>query len=175
MTVAALFVRSDSVYKSMPDVDCYDLERDALSWPGGCPVVAHPPCRAWGQLSHFAKPRPGERELSLWAIEQVRRWGGVLEHPYASRLWAESGCGSFGVRDRWGGVLLPVYQSFWGHPAPKKTCLYVVGPVPEIPWSLWLPPGRVDRLSQLLREHTPPKLARFLVDLARSCAVEVAA
>ena len=58
MTVAVLFVRSDSVYKQMADVDCYDIDRDARTWPGGCPVVAHPPCRAWGLLRQFAKPRP---------------------------------------------------------------------------------------------------------------------
>lgn len=42
-TVAALFVRADSIYKTMPDVDAWDIERDARRWPGGCPVVAHPP------------------------------------------------------------------------------------------------------------------------------------
>ena len=31
--------------------DCWDIERNALNWPGGNPIVAHPPCRAWGQLS----------------------------------------------------------------------------------------------------------------------------
>lgn len=46
LCVAALFCRSDSVYKSMPGVDVFDLERDALTWSGGSPVVAHPLCRA---------------------------------------------------------------------------------------------------------------------------------
>lgn len=173
--VAALFVRSDSVYKAMPGVDCYDLERDALSWPGGCPAVAHPPCRSWGQLAHMARPRPGEKELAPWAIERVREFGGVVEHPYSSRLWRAVGCLTFGVRDQWGGVLIPVYQSFWGHPAPKKTCFYVVGPVPDVPWSSWLPPGRVERQSKADRERTPVDLATWLVALAASSAVEVSA
>lgn len=43
-TVAALFVRADGNYKAMPGVDAWDMERDARLWPGGCPVVAHPPC-----------------------------------------------------------------------------------------------------------------------------------
>lgn len=42
-TVATLFVRSDSIYKSLPGVDAWDISRDARKWPGGCPVVAHPP------------------------------------------------------------------------------------------------------------------------------------
>lgn len=176
MTVAALFVRADSVYKSMPGVDCYDLDRDALSWPGGCPGVFHPPCRAWGQLSHLAKPRPGERELALWSMDKVREFGGVVEHPYASRLWDESGCLGFGIRDRFGGVLLPVFQSWWGHRALKKTCFYVVGPVPELPFVAFnRAETTVERMRQPERERTPPVLASWLVGVARSCAVEVAA
>ena len=75
--VAVLFASEDSAYKTLAGCDVYDIERDALTWPGGCPVVAHPPCRAWGQLRYWAKPRPGEKELALWAVEQVQRWGGA--------------------------------------------------------------------------------------------------
>lgn len=57
MRVSVLYTRSDSVYKTL-GVDCWDMERDARLFPGGNPIVAHPPCRAWGQLSHMAKPRP---------------------------------------------------------------------------------------------------------------------
>lgn len=89
--VAALFVRADSIYKTMPGVDAWDIERDARKWPGGCPVVAHPPCRAWGRLRQFAKPRPDEKDLAPWAVEKVRRWGGVLEHPANSSLWIACG------------------------------------------------------------------------------------
>jgi hypothetical protein len=51
MTVAVLFARSDSHYKALPGVDVWDSERDARKWLGGSPVVAHPPCRAWGALA----------------------------------------------------------------------------------------------------------------------------
>jgi hypothetical protein len=63
VAVSALFVRKDSIYKEL-GVDCWDAERNALNWPGGNPLIAHPPCRAWGQLSHWAKPLPGEKEGS---------------------------------------------------------------------------------------------------------------
>ncbi len=39
-TVAVLFARADSHYKALPGSDVWDAERDALRWPGGCPVVA---------------------------------------------------------------------------------------------------------------------------------------
>lgn len=167
--VAALFVRADNHYASL-GVDCYDANRDALTWQGGCPGIFHPPCRAWGQLSHMAKPRAGERELSLWAMSQVRRWGGVLEHPYASRLWTASGCIGFGVRDQFGGVLVPVLQSWFGHRAQKKTCLYIVGPVPDLTWCQDVATQTtVERMGKAERERTPSAFAVWLVELARSC------
>lgn len=74
--VAILFARQDSIYKTLPGVEVYDKERNAHTFQGGCPVVAHPPCRGWGRLRAFAKPEPGELDLAIWAIDQVRKWGG---------------------------------------------------------------------------------------------------
>ncbi|MWL55341.1 hypothetical protein GQL84_23735, partial [Escherichia coli] len=62
----------------MPECDVFDIERDARTFAGGMPVVAHPPCRAWGRLRKFAKPRPDEKALALFAVAQVRAFGGVL-------------------------------------------------------------------------------------------------
>lgn len=104
MSVAVLFARQDSIYKSLPGCDVWDIERDARKWPGGAPIVAHPPCRAWGRLRSFAKPRVGERELALWAVDQIRLHGGVLEHPAGSQLWQEKPLPEPGERDEWGGV-----------------------------------------------------------------------
>ncbi|WP_287802846.1 hypothetical protein, partial [Diaphorobacter sp.] len=159
--VAALFVRKVNHYAAL-GCDCYDFDRNALTWPGGAPGIFHPPCRSWGQLSHMAKPRPGERELALWAMAQVRRWGGVLEHPYASRLWRESGCSRFGIRDSHGGVLVPVMQSWFGHRAPKKTALYIVGPVPDLTWCQDKPTvTTVERMGRPERERTPKAFAAW--------------
>ena len=188
--IAALFVRADSIYKTLPGVDAWDIERDALCWPGGTPVVAHPPCRAWGGLRHFAKPRPGEKALALWAVEQVRRYGGVLEHPAASRLWPEAGLPEPGAGyDAHGGWTLVVDQDWWGHRAEKRTRLYIVGcaprDVPALPLRLEEPthvvspwrglrsgmPGYRPQLSKPEREHTPPEFAAWLADLARRCRV----
>lgn len=74
--VAALFVRRDSIYKTMPGVNAWDADRNARLWPGGCPVIAHPPCRQWGRLRQFAHGDDYEKSHGPWAANQVRRWGG---------------------------------------------------------------------------------------------------
>lgn len=179
--VSVLFARQDSVYKSMDGCDVWDIERDALNWHGGIPVVAHPPCRAWGRLRHFANPRPGERELALWAVDMVRRWGGVLEHPATSLLWKEKPLPRPGAVDEWGGYTVPVCQWWWGHRAEKATWLYICGVAPKnlppMPIKLGEPTHviqsrkRTDyrpHVSKAEREHTPPDFAAWLVAVARS-------
>lgn len=170
MNVAALFVRVDSHYKAMAGVDAYDETRDALTWPGGCPVVAHPPCRSWGRYRTVAKSKPGERELALWAVGMARRFGGVVEHPLSSGLWRAVGCLSPGVRDQFGGVLITVHQSWWGHRAEKATGFYVVGPVPALPELASLVDlVPVERMGRAERERTPIELASWLVEVAATC------
>jgi hypothetical protein len=181
--VAVLFARADSVYKTLPNVDAWDIERDARKWPGGCPVVAHPPCRAWGLLRQFAKPREDEKALAPWAVQHVRKWGGVLEHPAGSTLWPELGLPEPGAgRDAWGGWTLGIHQHDFGHRAEKATRLYIVGCEPRDTPDLPPPAGRATHcirptksyprlpsVTKAEREHTPETLARWLVDLAQRC------
>lgn len=184
VSVAVLFARADSNYKAMPGVDVWDAERDARRWPGGVPVVAHPPCRAWGTLRHMAKPRPDEKGLALFAIAQVRQFGGVLEHPVRSTLWPVAGLPAVGELDAWGGWTLPINQSDWGHRAEKGTLLYIVGCAPADVPPLPLVLGEASHVicsskrrkdggrpwvTVAEREHTPPELAAWLVELARRC------
>lgn len=195
MTVAVLFARADSVYKTLPGCDVWDIERDARRWPGGAPVVAHPPCRAWGQLRALANPRPDEKELAIWAVRQVRAFGGVLEHPRSSTLWPVMALPRPGRRDWWGGWTLPIYQSWWGHRAEKPTFLYIVGcepaNIPDLPIVLGDAhyvcgssgrrrdgsrlhkgdPGWSPEITKAEREHTPAALALWLSELARRCKV----
>lgn len=170
--VAVLFARPGSIYFELA-ADVYDRSRDARTYAGHLPVVAHPPCRAWGRLSHMAKPRHDERDLALWAVQQVRRCGGVLEHPAASRLWPEAGLPAPGLRDSLGGFTLPVLQSWWGHRAPKRTLLYICGirpgDVPPIPFELGEPAGRIELMGRAERERTPAPFASWLLDLASMC------
>lgn len=171
--VSVLFARSDSCYFDLVG-DVWDIERDARLYTGDNAVVCHPPCRGWGRLRHWAKPRPDEKALALFAVEQVRRCGGVLEHPWGSTLWHAVGLPHPGKVDAWGGWTLLVDQGWWGHAAPKPTYLYIVGvtreQVGDLPVQLRRSVGRTLELSPADRERTPPAFARFLVELAGKCA-----
>ena len=187
--VAVLFARADSHYKTLPNVEVYDMERDARTYDGPWPVVAHPPCRSWSVAKAFAKPQPGERDLAPWAVEQVRKWGGVLEHPKGSALWGHCNLPAPGKRDEFGGWTKPILQMWWGHRAEKPTLLYIVGiepgELPAFPLALGEAPrvlfnkrglrsgmpGFRTECTRAEREHTPPDLARWLVDLASRCRV----
>lgn len=194
-TVTVLFARADSVYKTLPGCDVWDIERDARRWPGGGAVVAHPPCRAWGQLRALANPRPDEKALALWAVDQVRRFGGVLEHPKKSTLWPVAGLPQPQERDAFGGWTLPIFQRWFGHRAEKPTLLYIVGcepqDMPEMPIVLGDAhyvcgasgrrrdgsrlhkgdPGWRPEITKQEREHTPPALAEWLCEVARRTTI----
>ena len=185
MTVAVLFARRDSNYKSMPVCDVWDEDRNATNYRGGHPVIAHPPCRAWGRLRGFANPAPGEKALALFAVDMVRQCGGVIEHPAWSSLWAAAGLPLPGEGvDQSGGWTLPVNQMWWGHRAEKPTWFYIVGvrpaKLPVLPITLGEAThvcggtrkrGALARpeISKAEREHTPPELCRWLVELAQLC------
>ena len=184
--VAVLFARKNSIYHSYPECDVYDKQRNALTYKGGLPIIAHPPCRAWGGLSHFAKPEEGEKELANWSIEQIRQHGGILEHPRTSRLWKEMNLPLGMQVDAYGGYSLSINQSWFGHLARKATLLYVCG-IPRgellpVCYSLDAPTHvvttskrksgfRLLELSDALREGTPPMLAEWLIENARRIGV----
>jgi hypothetical protein len=188
-TVAVLFARADSIYKTLPGCDVYDIERDARTWPGGAPVVAHPPCRLWGKLRTFAKAADPatERRLAIDAVGRVREFGGVIEHPAESTLWAVCGMPAPGrAPDRFNGWTAEVRQCDWGHKAEKLTWLYIVGchpdelpalPMRAEPTGVIKPQRGVPRdhrkiVTKAEREHTPPALAEWLVELARRTRME---
>lgn len=184
--VCVLFARRDSIYKSF-DVDVFDIDRDALNYQPGKAVVAHPPCRAWGQLSHFSNPRLGEKWLAVWSILQIRRNGGVLEHPRSSRLWKVMRLPMGNEIDEYGGYTLSVNQSWWGHKAQKSTLLYVCGcprkELPDMPISYDCVTQTVSsvvrkkrkdypykkRITKKEREATPVALAQWLINVAEKC------
>ncbi len=135
--IAALFVESDGVYFGLPDVDPWDEQRDARLYAGPWPVVAHPPCDRWGQLVNVNHARWGtpigeDGGCFDAALNAVRTWGGVLEHPANSIAFKRFGLPqptSHGWATRMSdpGVSAKVFQSAYGHVARKETWLYAVG------------------------------------------------
>ena len=183
--IAVLFARRDSIYFSLADCDVWDAARNALLWPGGVPCIAHPPCRLWGQLRQFSSAPAEEKDLGPWAIAQVRRWGGVVEHPASSGLWAATGCPTPAQgHDRYEGWTLGIHQYWFGHRACKPTWLYIVGcepsatpPVPLVLGEAMHVIGRKrpyakPEVSKREREATPPALAHWLVEVAHQCRKE---
>lgn len=164
--LVVLFGRKNSIYRQF-DLDVYDVLRDARTYSGDAPVIAHPPCRGWGRLRSFAKVSPGELDLAHFAVAAVRRCGGVLEHLAHSLLWSAAGLPSPGDRDSFGGFTFPILQSWFGHEAPKPTWLYFVGlspgDLPSLPFALGIPSGRVEFMSTAKREKTPIDLAAWLI------------
>jgi len=180
--VTALYVRKNSIYKELL-TDCYDVIRDARNYVGNNPVICHPPCRAWGNLSHMATPSPGEKELAILAIRQVRTYGGILEHPRRSKLWPDH-LPLPGQTDIFGGYTISIDQFWFGHSAKKETFLYIVGcSINDLP----VIPLRFDMIEKTIgscrksksvkrkevtkteREKTPDQMANWLIEVAEKC------
>ena len=172
-TVAVLCAARNSIYHEIPECDVYDADRDARTFDGSLPVIAHPPCRAWSAYcAHQAKPEPGEKELGLWCCQMVIRCGGILEQPAHSRLFAAGGLQhpGKGIADLW---TANVWQSWWGHPVSKNTWLcFSKIPQNTVEFPFRLHDQRGDRrkwqvMSQNQRSQTCESLARWMVKYAK--------
>ena len=81
--IAALHVESRGVYAGLPDVDLWDRDRDARTYAGPWPVVAHPPYARWGRSwGGHPTQQPllvlGDDEgCFAAALDAVRRHGGI--------------------------------------------------------------------------------------------------
>lgn len=145
MKVAALFVETNGAYFNLPDVDAWDVERDARNYRGQHPVVAHPPCSRWCRLAGLVEARWGHKRgedggMFASALANVRRCGGVLEHPAWSDAWKAFALPVPMRSGGWHGDALRgwscyVEQGRYGHVAKKATWLYAFGcDLPELKW-----------------------------------------
>lgn len=154
--VAALFVETDGAYFGLDQVDPWDIERDAKTYTGPWPVVAHPPCERWGRYWNGGPSARVRRELGddngcfEFALAAVRKWGGVLEHPEGSHAFKKyhipcppRGAGWIPCLD--GGFVCCVEQGHYGHKARKATWLYAYGV--ELPKLNWTPSEDKMRLD----------------------------
>lgn len=164
-TVAALYVERGGCYYGLPDVDPWDVERDARLYAGPYPVVAHPPCARWCQIAGLVEHRYGYRRgedagAFEAALSAVRRWGGVLEHPAYSKAWPTFGLPSPPRQGGWVSTLFEegwsahVEQVFYGHRARKATWLYAVNTrLPVLRWGR----GRGEAVVSDLWNRSKPR------------------
>ena len=198
MRVAALFVLADGPYSGLAQVDLWDESRDARLYDGPYPVVAHPPCARWGRYWHggpsarVRKIKGDDGGFFIAALEAVRRFGGVLEHPAASSAWkafdlkTPPRSGGWVSADFRGGWTCCVDQQYYGHRAQKATWLYAHGvALPSLHWGKSSGGARLDegfhsteerrriirtgicqRLSARQRLETPPAFRDLLLRIA---------
>jgi hypothetical protein len=174
--IAALYVQTGGCYYGLDGVDPWDKARDARQYTGPHPVVAHPPCERWGRYwgggPSVKVPRKMGDDGGCFksAINAVRAYGGILEHPEGSHAWRAFHLntpprhGGWVVADWVGGWTCCVEQGAYGHRARKATWLYARGV--ELPSLLWgknpgpfvrLEPGhRSTAEGQLKRSAAPP-------------------
>jgi len=211
--IAALYVQTDGSYFDLAGVDPWDEERDARKYAGPHPVIAHPPCQRWGKM-WAGQPlwikRTGERKIKgddggcfAAALEAVRQFGGVLEHPWGSHAWPHHNLntppksGGWITADFYGGWTCCVEQGRYGHYARKPTLLYAVGcDLPELDWGISeasFPQWAIDkhgldyckRAGELAfkgggtdstpRIGTPEPFRNLLIEMARSVNARIAA
>lgn len=191
--IAAIFVETGGAYFGLEGVDPWDVKRDAMEYDG--PVVAHPPCSRWCRLAGLVEARWGHKRgedggMFAHALDCVRRFGGVLEHPAYSDAWARYGLpkppsGGGWVRGLCGGWSCHVEQGRYGHVAEKATWLYAFGcDLPSLRWGhnpdqksqalvSWCG-NRVasgesrPRVGKAAAAATPPEFRAELIGMARS-------
>lgn len=201
--VAALYVETNGCYYGLDDVDPWDQARDARRYPGPDPVIAHPPCERWGRYwgggpmlagTDKQKKLGDDNDCFDWALYNVRKYGGVLEHPEASHAWKTFGLNKPPFKGGWIpagdeiGWTCCVAQGHYGHRAQKMTWLYVVNTVlPELHWGRAVGLAKLDdgfhsaeerrrairtgvcqRLSSKQRRATPVPFRNLLLNIAKS-------
>lgn len=148
--IAALYVETDGCYFDLAGVDPWDVRRDARTYAGPHPVVAHPPCERWGRFWHGSPRKPHQFSLGddggcfSCALTAVRMYGGVIEHPADSKAWEAFGIAKPPRSGGWvyaddhsfgRGWTCYVEQGFYGHAARKPTWLYAYRTaLPELRW-----------------------------------------
>ena len=194
--IAALYVEKNGCYYGLPNVDPWDIERDARLYQGPFPVVAHPPCERWGRFSEGSMTKKTETTgddggCFAAALASLRRFGGVLEHPAHSKAWDAFGLPKPPAKGGWLRIgfaewTCEVEQGHYGHKARKKTWLLAVGPKP--PELIWGPAeqrlpakrlaergyesarrcGIIANMSSRQRQRTPPEFRDLLLSIAES-------
>ncbi len=188
--IAALFVETNGVYFNLPNVDPWDISRNAMLYDGCDAVITHPPCQRWGMLAHLVQSKSNGRlrvgddgGTFAKALVETEKNGGVLEHPENSYAFAAYGLDRPKV-GKWTpsrlGFVTTVAQSAYGHRATKRTWLYVCGlDESELPCLDWSCPrgtheiggesrlkGKRPSLPKSERSRTPVAFRDLLISIA---------
>lgn len=184
VTIAALYVETNGVYLDLAGVEPWDERRDARLYGGPYPVVAHPPCNKWSPLAFINQRRlPGYRYgddggCFEAALNAVRMFGGVLEHPAMSGAWKHYGLPRpLPIGAGWtaslhdDGWVCAVSQAAYGHRAFKETWLYYMGDAIPEPLD-WRTPDVSARISSFT--HGKPRTEAERVRPAEASRTPVA-
>lgn len=117
MKVAILCAHKKSNYYKIPGLEIYDQDRDCRTFEGGMPVIVHPPCAQWSRMKAFSNDVPELKNLAYFCLDQVKKYGGIFEHPHGSDVWKQLDWPE-------GGKFIQVDQHWWGFPARKRTTLF---------------------------------------------------
>lgn len=191
--IAALYVATNGAYFDLEGVDPWDEQRDARQYAGPYPVVAHPPCSRWCRLAGLVEARWGHKRgeddgCFEAALNAVRQYGGVLEHPAYSDAWAAFDLPIPSRSGGWqkgfcGGWSCHVEQGRYGHPARKGTWLYAFGTdLPNLRWGSgyqathmvsWADQTNYSdrpRVSKAAASETPVEFREALISIAQSAS-----
>ena len=202
--LAALYVETGGAYFGLPNVEPWDEAKDARRYAGPLPVVAHPPCQRWGRFWHGSTRKPHQFNLGddggcfEAALDSLRKWGGVIEHPMDSQAWKFFGLNPPPRAGGWveaatGLWTCCVYQGHYGHLAGKGTWLLVAGvsreDLPELRWGKveqrlhptalakhgYAKARRIGMMAMVggkdktkIRNATSPEFRDLLLEIARS-------
>jgi hypothetical protein len=195
MTIAILFCDPKGSYALETDCELWGQERDARLYVGSHACVAHPPCARFCRLAGLVEKRWGYKKgddggCFASALANVRRVGGVLEHPAYSDAFSIYGIpaprpGGW-QRCIDGGWVAHVEQGRYGHRAKKATWLYAFGAgfLPSLDWRTSLDceskalvswcgnhtaaDESRPRLGKKETSSTPPAFKEILLSMARS-------
>ncbi len=85
--IAALYVLTNGPYFGLPDVEPWDVTRDARQYAGPYPCVLHPPCERWGRYwsggpsARVRRLKGDDGGCFAAALAAVRKWGGYWSAP----------------------------------------------------------------------------------------------
>jgi hypothetical protein len=171
--IAALFVETNGVYFNIDGIDPWDIKRDATLYSGPYPVIAHPPCQLWGSLAYVNYSRWGGEHnkpgndggLFKFALQAVKKFGGVLEHPAKTRAWEAHGLikpTGIGWSKSDCGWACEVWQSAYGHKANKATWLFYSGNLPpfDLNWDRAVGKYQIGGHDQRGKDKNKPTVTR---------------